>query len=85
MKKLTIASRGSQLALWQSNFIRDSLMKHHKGLEVNIEVFKTQGDIILDVPLAKRGGKGLFTKELEEAMLRGDAQLAVHSLKDVPT
>lgn len=85
MKKITIASRGSQLALWQSNFVRDTLMKHHKGLEVDIEVFKTQGDIILDVPLAKIGGKGLFTKELEEAMLRGDAHLAVHSLKDVPT
>lgn len=85
MRKLTIASRGSQLALWQSNFVRDALMKHHKDLDVKIEVFKTQGDIILDVPLAKIGGKGLFTKELEEAMLRGDAQLAVHSLKDVPT
>ncbi|MGE4296371.1 MAG: hydroxymethylbilane synthase [Campylobacterales bacterium] len=85
MRKLVIASRGSQLALWQSEHIKARLMALHAGLEVEIKVFKTQGDIILDVPLAKIGGKGLFTKELEEAMLRGEAHLAVHSLKDVPT
>lgn len=85
MQKLVIASRGSQLALWQSEHIKARLMALHPGLEVEIKVFKTQGDIILDVPLAKIGGKGLFTKELEEAMLRGEAHMAVHSLKDVPT
>lgn len=85
MNKLTIASRGSKLALWQSEHIKARLQDLHQNLEVEIKVFKTQGDIILDVPLAKIGGKGLFTKELEEAMLRGEAQLAVHSLKDVPT
>jgi hydroxymethylbilane synthase len=81
---VVIATRGSMLALWQSNHIK-SLIENEHNAEVNLEIFKTQGDKILDVPLAKIGGKGLFTKELEEAMLAGDAQLAVHSLKDVPT
>ncbi|NPA81092.1 MAG: hydroxymethylbilane synthase [Epsilonproteobacteria bacterium] len=85
MKKLIIATRGSKLALWQSNHIKDLLEKAHKGLEVELKVMKTKGDKILDTPLAKIGGKGLFTKELEEAMLRGEAHIAVHSLKDVPT
>lgn len=85
IETLVIASRGSQLALWQSEHIKARLMELHPGLKVEIKVFKTQGDIILDVPLAKIGGKGLFTKELEEAMLRGEAHMAVHSLKDVPT
>jgi hydroxymethylbilane synthase len=84
MKRLTIASRGSALALWQSNFIRSRLLELHGDLEVAIKVFKTRGDLLLDVPLAKIGGKGLFVKELEEAILRGEAHLAVHSLKDVP-
>ena len=84
-RSITIASRGSQLALWQANHIKAELEKAHEGLSVEIKVFKTQGDKILDVPLAKIGGKGLFTKELEEAMARGEAHLAVHSLKDVPT
>ena len=81
--KLTIATRGSKLALWQSNHIKDRL--EALGYEVELKVFKTKGDKILDTPLALIGGKGLFTKELEDAMLRGDADLAVHSLKDVPT
>ncbi len=85
MKKLVIASRGSKLALWQSEHIKSRLEALYPGMEVSIEIYKTQGDKILDVPLAKIGGKGLFTKELEEAMLRGDAHIAVHSLKDVPT
>ena len=85
MKKLVIASRGSKLALWQSEHIKARLEALYSDMEVSIEIYKTQGDKILDVPLAKIGGKGLFTKELEEAMLRGDAHIAVHSLKDVPT
>jgi len=85
MKKLIIATRGSKLALWQSEHIKEVLESAHEGLEVELKIMKTKGDIILDTPLAKIGGKGLFTKELEDAMLNGDAHIAVHSLKDVPT
>lgn len=85
MEKLIIATRGSKLALWQSEHIKEVLEQAHAGLQVELKVMKTKGDIILDTPLAKIGGKGLFTKELEDAMLRGDAHIAVHSLKDVPT
>ncbi len=81
--KLVIATRGSKLALWQSNHIKSLL--EQMGYEVKLQIFKTKGDKILDTPLALIGGKGLFTKELEDAMLRGEAHLAVHSLKDVPT
>ena len=83
MMHLVIATRGSQLALWQSNHIKKRL--EELGHSVELKIFKTKGDKILDTPLALIGGKGLFTKELEEAMLRGEAHLAVHSLKDVPT
>ncbi|PNV83750.1 MAG: hydroxymethylbilane synthase [Sulfurimonas sp.] len=85
MKKLVIATRGSQLALWQSNHIKDILEELNPGLEVELNVIVTTGDRIQDKALSKIGGKGLFLKELEEAMLRGEAQIAVHSLKDVPT
>ena len=85
MTSLRIASRGSQLALWQSRAVEAALRSADPSLAVSIEVVKTLGDRILDVPLAKIGDKGLFTKELDEALLRGDADLAVHSLKDVPT
>lgn len=84
-KKLTIATRGSKLALWQANHIAGRLQELHPGLEVELIVIKTTGDKILDVPLAQLGGKGLFVKEIEEAILNGRAQLAVHSMKDVPT
>ena len=84
MKKLIIATRGSKLALWQSEHVKAELEKAHPGLEVELSIMMTKGDKILDVALAKIGGKGLFTKELEEAMLRGEAHIAVHSLKDVP-
>lgn len=84
MKKLIIATRGSKLALWQSEYVKACLMKAHPNLEVELSVMMTKGDKILDTALAKIGGKGLFTKELEEAMLRGEAHIAVHSLKDVP-
>lgn len=81
---LTIATRKSPLAMWQAEFVRDQLQDAHPGLSVDIVGMSTQGDKILDVPLAKIGGKGLFTKELEQRMLAGQADLAVHSLKDVP-
>lgn len=83
--KLTIATRGSMLALWQAEHIKAMLQERHAGLEVELLMLKTQGDKILDVPLAKVGGKGLFVKEIEEALLDGRADLAVHSMKDVPT
>lgn len=84
MKKIIIATRGSKLALWQAEHIRERLQAHHEGLEVELLVLKTKGDVILDVPLAKVGGKGLFVKEIEEALLSGAADIAVHSMKDVP-
>ena len=85
MKKLIIATRGSKLALWQSEHIKELLEKAHDGLKVELKIMMTKGDKILDTSLAKIGGKGLFTKELEVAMLNGEADIAVHSLKDVPT
>lgn len=85
MKKLVIATRKSKLALWQSEYVKAELLKHYPDMEIVLQEFSTKGDKILDVPLAKIGGKGLFTKELEVAMLEGNAHLAVHSLKDVPT
>ncbi len=84
MKKITIATRGSALALWQANHIKELLQNKYKELEVELSIIKTKGDIILDVPLAKVGGKGLFVKEIEDALLSGSADLAVHSMKDVP-
>ena len=83
MKAITIATRGSRLALWQAEHIRSLLEKEHR-LTVALLVLKTKGDLILDVPLSKVGGKGLFVKEIEEALLDGRADLAVHSMKDVP-
>lgn len=80
---LTIATRGSALALWQANHIAGCITQRH-GIEVHLLVLKTKGDIIQDVPLAKVGGKGLFVKEIEEALLDGRADIAVHSMKDVP-
>ncbi len=84
-RKVVIGTRGSKLALWQAEWIRSQLMELHSGLEVELMKIKTTGDKIQDVPLAMVGGKGLFVKEIEEAMLRGEIDLAVHSMKDVPT
>ena len=84
MSTLRIATRESQLALWQAEFIKAELERFHPGLQVELLGMKTKGDIILDVPLAKVGGKGLFVKELEQAMLEDRADIAVHSMKDVP-
>ncbi|MDQ1612476.1 MAG: hydroxymethylbilane synthase [Pyrinomonadaceae bacterium] len=80
-----IGSRGSKLALWQSEWVRARLAELRPGVEIRIEVIKTSGDVMLDVPLAVIGGKGVFTKELEEALLAEKIDLAVHSLKDLPT
>ena len=85
MEKLVIATRRSQLALWQSEYVKAQLQEFYPDMQIELQEFVTKGDKILDVPLAKIGGKGLFTKELEMAMLEGTAHLAVHSLKDVPT
>lgn len=83
-RTLRIATRSSALALWQAEHIKAELERLHDNVTVELVKIKTQGDKILDVPLAKIGGKGLFVKELEEAMLDGRADLAVHSMKDVP-
>ncbi len=84
MEKLIIATRKSQLALWQSEYIKAELLKHYPNMQIELKTFSTKADKILDVPLAKIGGKGLFTKELEIALANKEAHIAVHSLKDVP-
>ncbi len=84
-KKIVIGSRGSELALWQAQHIKRELEKKHKNLTVEVKIIKTKGDKILDVPLSKIGDKGLFTKELENALLRNEVDIAVHSLKDLQT
>ncbi len=81
----TIGSRGSRLALWQAEWVRTRLGELRPGVEVRVEIYKTTGDIHRDVPLAVIGGKGAFTKELEEALLDARIDIAVHSLKDLPT
>ncbi len=83
--KIVIGTRGSKLALWQAEWVKSELQRMNPSLKVELNKIKTTGDKILDVPLAKVGGKGLFVKEIEEAMLSGEADLAVHSMKDVPT
>ncbi len=84
LKTLRIATRKSPLALWQAESVKSSLQQAHPGLQVELVTMKTSGDVILDTPLAKVGGKGLFVKELEVAMLEHRADIAVHSMKDVP-
>ncbi|RJQ45183.1 MAG: hydroxymethylbilane synthase [Nitrospiraceae bacterium] len=84
-RKIIIATRGSKLALWQAEWVKSMLEKNNKGIKVELKKIKTTGDMILDVPLAKVGGKGLFVKEIEDALLKKKADLAVHSMKDVPT
>src|SRR5512143_1263617 len=84
-RKIVIGTRGSKLALWQAEWVKSELEKLAPGVEVELNKIKTTVDKILDVPLAKVGGKGLFVKEIEEALLSGAADLAVHSMKDVPT
>ncbi len=79
-----IGTRGSKLALWQANWVKDRLEENNPGLSVELVIIKTSGDKILDVPLANIGGKGLFVKEIEEALMDGRIDLAVHSMKDMP-
>lgn len=85
IRKLRIGTRASALALWQANWVKAELERRYPDMEVTLTKIKTQGDKILDVPLAKVGGKGLFVKEIQEAMLRNEIDIAVHSMKDVPT
>jgi hydroxymethylbilane synthase len=84
-RKIVIGTRGSKLALWQAGHIQSELQRRHPGITIEINKIKTTGDKILDVPLAQVGGKGLFVKEIEEALLQREADIAVHSMKDVPT
>jgi len=84
MHNIRIATRGSRLALWQAQHIAARIRSLRPDCAIHLEVIKTRGDIILDVPLAKVGGKGLFVKEIEDALLNGSADLAVHSMKDMP-
>jgi len=83
--ELRIGTRGSQLALYQANWVKEKLIEAHLGLTVTLIKIKTTGDKIQDAPLAKMGGKGLFVKEIEEALIQNKIDLAVHSIKDVPT
>ncbi len=85
MPNIIIGSRGSKLALWQAHWIKNKIQKAHPGLDVEIEIIKTTGDRVTDVSLAQIGGKGVFTKEIEDALLERRIDLAVHSLKDLPT
>ena len=84
-KRLVVGTRSSKLALWQANYVADRIRERNPAIEVIIKHIITTGDRILDVPLAQIGGKGLFTKELEKELLTGEIDLAVHSLKDMPT
>jgi len=85
MKKLTIATRSSQLAVWQADFIKNEINKKYPDVTIELKKIKTKGDKILDTPLAKIGGKGLFVKEVENALYERKADIAVHSMKDVPS
>ncbi|MDM8524661.1 hydroxymethylbilane synthase [Desulfococcaceae bacterium HSG8] len=87
-KPIKIGTRGSKLALWQAKWVRSAIIRSHPGMEdkdVELVIIKTKGDKILDVPLAKVGGKGLFVKEIEESLLEGRTDIAVHSMKDMPS
>lgn len=81
---IRIATRRSPLAKWQANHVADLLRAKEPGLEVRLHELVTKGDRILEVPLAEVGGKGLFVKEIEDALLASDAEIAVHSMKDLP-
>jgi hydroxymethylbilane synthase len=84
MNTIRIATRGSKLALWQAHHVSGLLRDRYPGIGIELNIIKTKGDKILDVPLAKIGGKGLFVKEIEESLLAGESDIAVHSMKDVP-
>jgi hydroxymethylbilane synthase len=84
IEKIRLGTRGSPLAMWQANWIKDQLEETHEGLKIELVKITTTGDKIQDVPLAKIGGKGLFLKEIEDALLKNKIDIAVHSMKDVP-
>ena len=84
MKKIKIATRNSMLAKWQAEYVKEQLKENHSDIEIELLYIKTEGDRFLDSPLFNIGGKGLFIKELEEALLSKDADIAIHSMKDVP-
>ncbi|MGI9533423.1 MAG: hydroxymethylbilane synthase, partial [Thermodesulfobacteriota bacterium] len=81
--KLRIGTRGSKLALWQAKFIKSELLSQFPDLDIQVSIIKTRGDKLLDSPLSEIGGKGVFVKEIEESLLNGDTDIAVHSLKDM--
>ena len=81
---IRIATRKSPLALWQANFVKQQILAHHPNLTVELIPMVTKGDVLLDSPLSKIGGKGLFVKQLEQAILNNEADIAVHSIKDIP-
>lgn len=83
-KEIKIGTRGSKLALWQAHWVQSALRNYYPSVSIDIVIIKTKGDKILDVPLAKVGGKGLFVKEIEESLLNGHTDIAVHSMKDMP-
>ncbi len=83
--RIIIGTRGSKLALWQANYVKEGIERLYPGIKVELKIIKTKGDIIRDAPLSKIGGKGLFVKEIEESLMRGEIDLAVHSMKDLPT
>ena len=85
MRKIRIGSRGSRLALWQTDFVIQKMLAMDRSLEIEKVLIKTKGDILLDVALSKIGDKGLFTKEIEKEILSGSIDMAVHSMKDMPT
>ncbi len=85
MSRIRIGSRGSMLALAQSNWVKQQLLQRDTGLEVDVTIIKTSGDQVVDRPIPNVGGKGVFTKEIEDALLRNEIDLAVHSMKDLPT
>jgi hydroxymethylbilane synthase len=85
MRDLRIGTRGSALALAQANWVREEILRHWPAVSVNLQIIKTSGDRLPDASLQAAGGKGLFTKEIEDALLRGEIDLAVHSMKDLPT
>ncbi|MDI6767845.1 MAG: hydroxymethylbilane synthase [Bacteroidota bacterium] len=84
-RKIIIGTRGSQLALWQAEWVKGEMLKNFPKLQIEVDIIKTTGDKVLDSPLSKIGDKGLFTKEIEHALLAKQVDLAVHSLKDLPT
>ncbi len=83
--KLVVGTRGSNLALVQTNWVVDQLKKANPGVEFEVKIIKTKGDLIKDLPLDKIGDKGLFVKEIEKSLLDGEIDMAVHSMKDMPS